>query len=398
MVEVTDRTRGMRPGDDRDRVGQSRHQAGNMEDLMNVRDTSLLESLDRGRTLPAEWYTDPEMLARERKRIFATSWNHVGRVEQVARAGDFLTARVGEVPVVIVRDEAGTLKAFANVCGHRGSELVLEPCGNRRTLQCHYHAWTWGLDGTLRAAPRSQEQAGFDKADFPLTPLGVETFGPFLFINPGPASSSFADTLGQLPAILRSSGVDIDALDVSRAERIPDPGQLEGRGREFPRVLPLCDLTSGFRRPDRPGRVPGGALRTFLGPARPPQGGRPARPEDGFGSDEGREGIYTYLWPNFMLNAYPGPGNASTNLILPIDENHCLAVYEFFFSDRMPEEEQRAMVDFIDQVQREDIIIVESVQRGLRSGFYKQGQLILSRENGIQHFQKLVFSALTDTL
>ena len=67
-----------------------------------------------------------------------------------------------------------------------------------------------------------------------------------------------------------------------------------------------------------------------------------------------------------------------------------------WYTETMPEKEQRAMVDFIDQVQREDIIIVESVQRGLRSGFYKQGQLILSRENGIQHFQKLVFSALTD--
>jgi hypothetical protein len=75
-----------------------------------------------------------------------------------------------------------------------------------------------------------------------------------------------------------------------------------------------------------------------------------------------------------------------------------LAVYEFFFSERMPEEEQRALVDFIDQVQQEDIVLVESVQRGLRSGFYKQGQLILSRENGIQHFQKLVYSALTEGL
>ena len=133
----------------------------------------------------------------------------------------------------------------------------------------------------------------------------------------------------------------------------------------------------------------------MLRSTRPAQGGRPAQREEGFGADEGREGIYTYLWPNFMLNVYPGAGNASTNLILPIDEHHCLAVYEFFFAESMPEEEQRAMVDFIDQVQREDIIIVESVQRGLRSGFYKQGQLILSRENGIQHFQKLVFSALT---
>ena len=127
----------------------------------------------------------------------------------------------------------------------------------------------------------------------------------------------------------------------------------------------------------------------------PLKAGARTQRKEGSGAGEGREGIYTYLWPNFMLNVYPGAGNASTNLILPIDEHHCLAVYEFFFSESMPEEEQLAMVDFIDQVQREDIIIVESVQRGLRSGFYKQGQLILSRENGIQHFQKLVFSALT---
>ena len=113
---------------------------------------------------------------------------------------------------MIVRDEAGKLRAYANVCRHRGSELVLEKSGNRRTLQCHYHAWTWGLDGTLRAAPHCQEQAGFDKGDFPLWPLGVETFGPFIFINPGSPSSPLAATLGQLPAIIRSAGADIDAL------------------------------------------------------------------------------------------------------------------------------------------------------------------------------------------
>src|SRR5262249_16896193 len=128
----------------------------------------------------------------------------------------------------------------------------------------------------------------------------------------------------------------------------------------------------------------------------PLKAGARTQRKGGAGAGEGRGGIYTYLWPNFMLNVYPGAGNASTNLILPIDEHHCLAGYEFFFPGGLTvEEEERAMVDFIGQVQREDIIIVESVQRGLRSGFYEQGQLILSRENGIQHFQKLVFSALT---
>jgi phenylpropionate dioxygenase-like ring-hydroxylating dioxygenase large terminal subunit len=364
---------------------------------MNVEDSSLREALARGRTLPAEWYTDPKRFAREMDRVFATSWNYLGRVEQVAKAGDFLTGRVGEVPVVVVRDEAGMLRAYANVCGHRGSELVLAKSGNRRTLQCHYHAWTWDLDGTLRAAPHCEEQLGFNKADFPLTPLIVETFGPFIFINPGSAPGSLSATLGQLPAVFRSGGADIDALKFRERKEYAIQANWKVVVENFlecyhcavshPGFAHLIDLDKYQVVPYERCSVQRGPLKTS---ARAPRA-------EGVAADQGREGIYTYLWPNFMLNVYPGAGNASTNLIIPTDEHHCLAVYEFFFSETMPEAEQRAMVDFIDQVQREDIIIVESVQRGLRSGFYKQGQLILSRENGIQHFQKLVFCALTDS-
>ena len=275
---------------------------------------------------------------------------------------------------------------------------MLEKSGNRRTLQCHYHAWTWGLDGTLRAAPHCQEQAGFNKADFPLTPLGVETFGPFIFINPGSASCSLAATLGQLPAIIRSGGADIDALNFRERREYAIQANWKVVVENFLECYHCAVSHPGFADLIDLDKYQVVSLRTLLRTTRPAQGERRAQRKEAFGADEGQEGIYTYLWPNFMLNVYPGPGNASTNLILPIDEHHCLAVYEFFFSERMPEEEQRAMVDFIDQVQREDIIIVESVQRGLRSGFYKQGQLILSRENGIQHFQKLVFSALMEKL
>ena len=252
-----------------------------------------------------------------------------------------------------------------------------------------------GSRRALCAAPHCQEQAGFDKADFPLTPLGVETFGPFIFINPGPATCSFAATLGQLPAIIRSAGADIDTLKFRERREYAIRANWKVVVENFlecyhcavshPGFADLIDL-------DRYQVIPYERCSVQRGPLK---AGARARRIEGFGADAVREGIYTYLWPNFMLNIYPGAGNASTNLIVPIDEHHCLAVYEFFFAEGMPEEEQRAMVEFIDQVQREDIIIVESVQRGLRSGFYKQGQLILSRENGIQHFQKLVFSALT---
>ena len=94
-----------------------------------------------------------------------------------------------------------------------------------------------------------------------------------------------------------------------------------------------------------------------------------AQHKEQFGAGEGPEGIYTYLWPNFMLNVYPGAGNASTNLILPIDEHHYLAVYEFFFSESMPEEEQRTMVDFIDQVQRKTSSSSSRCSAGCDRGF-----------------------------
>jgi choline monooxygenase len=332
------------------------------------------------------------------ERIFAANWNYVGLAEDVAKAGDFLTGRVGKVPIIIVRDESGVLRAYANVCGHRGSELVLEKNGNRRTLQCHYHAWTWNLDGTLRAAPRCQEQSGFNKADFPLTPLAVESFGPFLFVNPSPTPRPLAATLGELPAIIRSAGADLDALRFRERREYTIKANWKVVVENYlecyhcpvahPGFAELIDL-------DQYEVIPHEYFSVQRGPLK--ESAREKRKEK-LEDLECQEGIYAYLWPNFMLNIYPGPSNASTNLILPIDEHHCLAVYEFFYSERMAEEEQRQMVEFIDQVQQEDIVLVESVQRGLRSGFYKQGQLILSRENGIQHFQRLVYSALADGL
>jgi choline monooxygenase len=94
-----------------------------------------------------------------------------------------------------------------------------------------------------------------------------------------------------------------------------------------------------------------------------------------------------------MVNLFPGRGNASTNLILPVAPDRTVAVYDFYFEAGMPEAAE--MVEFIDQVQREDIVLCESVQRGLRSGFYDQGKLMTRYENGIQHFERLVFEALT---
>jgi phenylpropionate dioxygenase-like ring-hydroxylating dioxygenase large terminal subunit len=107
----------------------------------------LASSLDQGFTLPARWYTGSDVFEVEQRQIFGASWQFAGLAEQLSRPGDFLTCRAGPVPLVVVRGEDGELRAFANVCRRRGSELIGDSAGNRKSLQCHYHAWTYGLDG-----------------------------------------------------------------------------------------------------------------------------------------------------------------------------------------------------------------------------------------------------------
>src|SRR5215467_6769467 len=105
----------------------------NVKSPTQLADSALEESLQAGYTLPAEWYTDPSLFALERSRIFRRSWQYVGLTEQLATPGDFFTTRVGDVPLVLTRDQDGQLRGFVNVCRHRGSELVLAECGHRQT-------------------------------------------------------------------------------------------------------------------------------------------------------------------------------------------------------------------------------------------------------------------------
>ena len=117
---------------------------------------------DAGRdTIPWSWYSDPAILARELERIFRRSWQYAGHLGELQGPGSYFASDTGPVPVVITCDRDGELRGFVNVCRHRGA---LVACGAQRrgTLQCPYHAWTYDLDGRLRAAPRSAQDPAFD--------------------------------------------------------------------------------------------------------------------------------------------------------------------------------------------------------------------------------------------
>src|SRR5688500_15400738 len=108
--------------------------------------------LARAETIPADWYTDPAMLELEREKIFRTTWQFASSLDGLHLPGNFVAVDVVGVPVVLVRDSKGTLRAFYNICRHRAGRLA-RGAGNRKTLQCCYHGWTYELDGALRRAP-----------------------------------------------------------------------------------------------------------------------------------------------------------------------------------------------------------------------------------------------------
>lgn len=133
-------------------------------------------------TLPARYYTDAAILAAERELIFASEWMPVAREEDLAAPGDFVARDVVGEPVVVVRGQDGELRAFANVCRHRGTTVV-EGCGNAKALQCPYHLWTYRLDGTLARAPGMEGADGFEPSAVRLPALGVETWQGWVFVN-----------------------------------------------------------------------------------------------------------------------------------------------------------------------------------------------------------------------
>ena len=175
-------------------------------------------ALERGDTLPARWYVEPEVYQAEKERIFHRTWQYVGHTGQLNSAGDFFTTHLGDIPVVVLLDTEKEIRAFANVCRHRGSEVVLECSGNRKTLQCHYHGWTYNLNGTLRTAPRENEQRAFAKETLSLAPFAVETWGPLIFVNPSPAARPLRDVLGELPAIFERAGIDFAQMRMLRRD------------------------------------------------------------------------------------------------------------------------------------------------------------------------------------
>ena len=338
------------------------------------------------KTLPYGWYTDPENLRQEQERILLPAWHYVGHTGQLSEPGYFVT-EVAHTPVVVTRDRDGALRGFVNVCRHRG-HVVASGEGSRETLQCPYHAWTYGLDGRLRKAPRSEEEPDFPHDELGLVPVAVDRWGPFVFASAGPDPEPLAQALGSLPAQVAELGLDVDSLvhhsrweaEIAANWKIVSENFLECYHCQVahPAFSELVDTS-----PEAYVLSTDGHLSTQHGPL------RTVTP-----ADELPRAQFHFLWPNLGINIFPGRPNLSIGPIVPLAPDRTYRFLDYFFG---PDVEPRWIDDllaFDDQVGEEDRVLVEGVQRGIASGRLDHGVLMSHSEQLIAHFQSLTAAAL----
>jgi glycine betaine catabolism A len=173
-------------------------------------------------TLPGHYYTDPSIFTLEQERVFESMWFAAVRSADLATPGRFETVDVGRESVLVVRGRDGALRAFLNVCRHRGAKLCVEPSGEtKRSLQCPYHAWTYGLDGKLVAAPNLTKMPDIDRVEYGLIPVHLREWLGYAWVCLAGTPPSFEDTVvGAARERLGDEEMinhwEIDALDVGR--------------------------------------------------------------------------------------------------------------------------------------------------------------------------------------
>jgi choline monooxygenase len=320
------------------------------------------------------------VLARERARLFEHNWQYAGHSGQLAEPGSYFTTRVGDVPLVVVRDREGELRAFVNVCRHRGAEVV-SGSGRCTTLQCHYHAWTYGLDGELRAAPRAD--GDLDRSELGLRPAQVGAWGPFLFVNPDAGAPSLDQTLGDQPELIRAGGIDVDALvfhtrapyslDANWKVAVENYRQCYHCAVAHPGFSDLVDVSPEAYRLERHDTFASHHVVT----------------RDGEG-----EGQFHMIWPSTKVNVFPGLTNISIGPLTPAGPGRTDGYLDYFFLADADPTEMAELIALDDEVGAEDRVLVESVQRGLASRAFDRGRLMLPAEELIADFQRWVAAGL----
>lgn len=348
--------------------------------------------LSEAATIPAPWYVDPRIAELERQTAFSKTWQVIGRSDQVEKPGQFVTFTVAAEPIVAVRGNDGVLRAFYNVCRHHAAAVVTEPCGHAQMLHCPYHGWNYGLDGSLKGMPEFEGVKGFERKANGLVPVQVDTWEKFVLVNLDPEAEPLQDFLGGLVKRLAPLGVsrlhyfDSRCYDIACNWKVFVDNYLDG-GYHVPHLHKGLNSVLDYKQ------------YTIENEDRYCLQSSPmvASSEDAAtgATRKGDRAFYFWQYPNFMINCYEG--YMDTNLVIPLDVDHCRVIFDFYFADVATEAGKRYNAESIavgERVQDEDLGICEAVQRGLKSRAYGAGRLSVRREAGEHLFHRLLAADL----
>ncbi len=361
---------------------------------MSRPDFAVDADIRRASTLPAWVYSDPGLHERARGRVFARSWQLVADADRLRAPGQVvpLTLLEGclDEPLLLARDRADRLHCLSNVCTHRGN-LVCESEGVENQLRCRYHGRRFGLDGKFQFMPEFEGVANFPSPADDLANVAFGVWEKLVFASldpPGPLDALLApvrERCGWMPL----GQATFDAAR-SRDYRVSANWAL------------YCDnYLEGFHIPfvhaGLATALDYGAYTTELFPGSALQLGIASEGEAAFappaGSpDHGKRvaAYYWWLYPNTMLNFYPW--GLSANVVRPLAVDRTRVSYLSFVWDAAKLGSGAGAA--LDRVEREDEVIVESVQRGVRARAYQRGRYSPTREQGVHHFHRLLADAL----
>ena len=339
-------------------------------------------------TLAGVDYTSAPVFADERERIWFGRWVCIGRAEEIANPGDYLVRDLTGESVIVARNRDGELRAFYNVCAHRGTKLLDETgeaCGHAgKAFKCPYHAWAFDLDGRLIGTPNVSEDEGFDRSEYPLHGIAVDTYAGFLFVNlsetPGPLLDELRVGMETITAFERYR---IDELRVGRrivyevkanwkivVENYNECLHCPTVHPELVAIVPLYrfgEVHDGETRDDGNWMIEGASSFTRTGQSTLP-------PFPDLLDDDRRMYYGTFQFPNLLLNLHPDAAMAYT--LLPRGPAHTTVVSEYLFRPETiaaPDFAPDPVVELWDLISRQDWEICERAQTGVTSRAYTHG-------------------------
>jgi len=348
--------------------------------IFNENDFEILP-LNQSETIPSVWYTSKEIFEFEQSGLFQEEWHLICHLSQLKNIGDFVLGEAAGNSVIVLKDNEEKIRAFYNVCRHRGGPLAMENgCAN--ILQCKYHGWTYTLEGMLRGIPRFDRVDLFDKKDYGLVKINVDIYEGLVFVN-------LSETPKPLKVLLNGISERIKPNDLKKKNfhqrivydvkgnwKVYVDNYLEGY--HVPFVHP--ELTNFLDYKEYVTEISENYSLQFS----------PIKKEKNYLKQEGGA-YYYFLFPNIMLNILPG--RLQTNIVIPVDNKNCKVIFDFYYDDFKREELTEIIkddLDYSDKVQAEDIEICEKVQKGLESKAYDKGRFSVECEEGVYHFQCLL--------